>query len=229
MPMSVVGDTGGAEWSDEVEVLLAEWSEKSSCYRYLHNRCEKKYRMRYYCFSLPVIVLSTLSGAASVGLSTYVPEKHQQTGSAIVGCTNIFAGIISTLQQFFKFAEQNEAHRSAGISWSKLGRNICIELAIDPARRTNCHDFLSICRAEYDRLIEQSPLIGDDIIAQFNRKFKNYDADISRPSITNGLDRCVIYKRPGTDAEHELDLMRQESGENVEPEPEPEPESEVGP
>lgn len=212
MPQSVAGgDEGLCEWSPEVERLLAEWSEKASCYRWLHNRAEKKYRLRYYSFSLPVIVLSTLSGAASVGLSSYVPEKHQQTGSAIVGCVNIFAGIISTLQQFFKFAEQNEAHRSAGVAWSKLGRNISIELAIDPNRRTNCHDFLAIGRAEYDRLIEQSPLIGDDIIAQFKSKFKAYE--VSKPAITNGLDRCVIYVRPDDRSRRELDLMREESGE----------------
>lgn len=221
--MSVVSDVDSLEsWSPEVERLLAEWSEKASCYRWLHNRAEKKYRKRYYCFSIPVIILSTLTGAANVGLKSYVPEETQSTAQAIVGSINIFAGILGTLQNFLKVAEIMESHRAAGVSWSKLGRNICIELAIDPARRTNCHDFLAICRAEYDRLIEQSPMLTDDIIAQFKSKFKNYDADISRPSITNGLDKCIIYTRPG-DRRQELDMMRQESGE------EPEPESEVSP
>ena len=199
-------------WSPEVERLLAEWSEKASCYRWLHNRCEKKYRRRYFAFSIPVIVLSTLTGAANVGLSSYVPEEEQETAQAIVGGVNIFAGIISTLQNFFKFAEQNEAHRSAGVAWSKLGRNISIELAIDPHRRNNCHDFLAICRAEYDRLIEQSPLIGDDIIAQFKSKFKAYD--VSKPSITNGLDRCVIYMRPDVNRKDDLDKIREQSDED---------------
>ena len=27
-------------WTDECESLLAEWSEKASCYRWLHGRCE---------------------------------------------------------------------------------------------------------------------------------------------------------------------------------------------
>lgn len=214
-------------WTPEVEKLLAEWSEKSSCYRWLHNRCEKKYRRKYFAFSIPVIILSTLSGAASVGLSSYVPQDKQEMGQAIVGGVNIFAGIISTLQNFFKFAEQNEAHRSSGVAWSKLGRNISIELAIDPHRRSNCHDFLSICRAEYDRLIEQSPLIGDDIIAQFKSKFKAYD--ISKPSITNGLDKCDIYVRPHANRKADLDKMREESDEDFddagesEPQPEPQP------
>ena len=38
------------EWTDECEALLAEWSEKASCYRWLHGRSEKSYRTWYYCF-----------------------------------------------------------------------------------------------------------------------------------------------------------------------------------
>ena len=54
------------EWTTECEQLLAEWSEKASCFRWLHSRCEKKYRRRYYSFSIPVIILSTLTGAANI-------------------------------------------------------------------------------------------------------------------------------------------------------------------
>lgn len=196
-------------WSPEVERLLSEWSEKASCYRWLYNSSEKKYRTRYYCFSIPVIILSTLTGAANVGLSSYIPEPKQSTAQAIVGGINIFAGILGTLQNFLKVAEIMEGNRMAGVSWSKLGRNISIELAIDPARRTNCHDFLSICRAEYDRLIEQSPTIDDDIISTFKKRFKSYK--VSKPAITNGLDVCKIYKN-----EEELELIKQESGEELE-------------
>ena len=198
-----------AEWTEEVETLLSEWAEKSSCYRWLYNRGEKKYRLRYFLFSIPVIILSTLTGAANVGLSSYIPEKSQSTAQAVVGGVNIFAGILSTLQNFLSVAELMEGNRIAGVAWSKLGRNISIELAIDPDRRTNCADFLTICRAEYDRLIEQSPLITDDIIAEFKKKFKSYE--VAKPSITNGLDKCEIYKRKND--KDELKIIREESGE----------------
>jgi len=196
-------------WTNECELLLAEWSEKASCFRWLHNSCEKKYRLRYYMFSIPVIILSTLTGACNVGLSSYVPESKQSTAQAVVGGVNIFAGILSTLQNFLSVAELMESHRSAGVSWSKLGRNISIELAIDPDRRQNCSDFLAICRAEYDRLIEQSPLITDDVIITFKKRFKSYNC--SRPSITNGLDTCKIYKRPDVDSKEDLKKMKEES------------------
>ena len=180
-------------WSPEVENLLADWSEKASGYRWLHARAEKRYRRRYYSFSIPVIILSTLSGVASAGLNTYVPEDSLKTGQAIIGGVNIFAGILGTLQNFLRVAEQMEGHRSSSVSWSKLSRAISIELALDPKRRQVCHDFLKVTRAEYDRLIEQSPLVPDEIISNFKSKFKSYD--VSKPAIANGLDKCVIFDR----------------------------------
>ena len=179
-------------WTDECEALLAEWSEKASCYRWLHGRCEKSYRTWYYCFSIPVIILSTLTGAANVGMDSFVPSESKSMASAIVGGVNIFAGIISTLQNFLKVAELMEGHRIAGVSWGKLQRNIAIELALDPSRRVIQSDFLKMSRSEYDRLIEAGPIIDDKVIQQFNKKFKNYEVAI--PSICNGLDKCNIYK-----------------------------------
>jgi hypothetical protein len=191
-------------WTEECEDLLASWSERASCYRWLHHRSEKKYRNKYYSFSIPVIILSTLTGAANVGMDSFVPEESKSIASAIVGGVNIFAGILGTLQNFLKVAETMEAHRSCGVSWSKLGRNISIELSIDTKRRQSAHDFLKICRAEYDRLIEQSPMIDDDIINSFKYKFKNYQ--ISKPPICNGLDKCNVYRSPDCGDDYKIDL-----------------------
>lgn len=179
-------------WTDECETLLAEWSEKASCYRWLHGRSEKSYQKWYYSFSIPVIILSTLTGAANVGMDSFVSAENKSIASAIVGGVNILAGIVSTLQNFLKVAELMEGHRIAGVSWGKLQRNIAIELALDPKRRVLQTDFLKLSRAEYDRLIEAGPIVDDSIIAQFNKKFKNYE--VSKPSICNGLDKCNIYK-----------------------------------
>lgn len=191
-------------WNKECEELLAEWSEKASCYRWLHGRCEKNYRNWYYGFSIPVIILSTLTGAANVGMDSFVPAENKSMASAIVGGVNIFAGIISTLQNFLKVAELMEGHRLAGVSWGKLQRNIAIELALDPERRVIQSDFLKLSRAEYDRLIEAGPIIDDGVIKQFNSKFKNYQVSI--PSICNGLDRCKIFKVDESDKNIKDDL-----------------------
>jgi hypothetical protein len=179
-------------WTREVEALLAQWSEKASCWRWLYGRAEKKYRYKYYMFSIPVIILYTLTGTANFGMDSYVPENSKQFATAVVGGLNLFAGLLSTLQNFLKVAEGMESARNSCVSWGKLQRSIQIELSLDTKRRQNSHDFLKICRSEYDRLTEQSPIVDDDIIAEFKKKFKEYK--ISKPSICNGLDKCDIYR-----------------------------------
>lgn len=178
-------------WTREQEELLAEWSEKATCYRWLHNRSEKSYRHMNYLFTIPVIILSTLTGTANFAMDSFVPEEHKQIAMAAVGSVNIFAGILSTLQNFLRYAELMESHRLSEVQWSKFGRNIEVELALDPKRRKSAHDFMKLCRAEYDRLIEQSPPIDDKIIKQFKHNFK--DIKIKVPPMCNGLDPCKIY------------------------------------
>ena len=181
-----------AKWTLEQEELLAEWAEKASCYRWLHNKSEKQYRCRNYSFTIPVIILSTLTGTANFAMDSFVPNEQKKMAMGIVGGVNIFAGILSTLQNFLRYAELMEGHRSSGVSWSKFGRNITVELALDEKRRKPATDFLKICRAEFDRLIEQSPSIDDKIINRFEHIFK--DNDIIRPEVCNGIKKCKIYK-----------------------------------
>ena len=179
-------------WTKEQENLLAEWSEKASAYRWLHSRSEKRYRCRNYTFTIPVIILSTLTGTANFAMDSFVPEEQKQIAMAGVGSVNIFAGILSTLQNFLRYSELMEGHRIALVAWSKFGRDIAVELALDPKMRRPAFDFLTVCRAEFDRLIEQSPSIDDPIIYEFQTKFK--DTKIRKPEICNGLHPCNIFK-----------------------------------
>ncbi len=180
------------KWTPEQEELLAEWAEKASGYRWLHSRSEKLYRKRNYIFTIPVIILSTLTGTANFAMDSFVPEEHKQTAMACVGGVNIFAGILSTLQNFLRYAELMEGHRVSEVSWSKFNREISVELALNPKMRKPAVDFLNVCRAEYDRLIEQSPTIDDSIIIQYKKSFK--DTDINHPHVCNGLHKCKVYE-----------------------------------
>jgi len=103
---------------------------------------------------------------------------------------------------FLKYAEVYEAHRIAAVAWSSLGRNIEIELALKEERRKNCRDFLKVSRAEYDRLLESSPTVDQDIIAMFNKRFNKDYPHVSKPIVCNGLREVRVYKEPthGNDA-----------------------------
>jgi len=171
--------TKPVEWSPENEVIMVEWCDVAQCYKWLNARSHEKYSNLNAWFTIPAIVLSTISGTASFA-QTSLPDAYQVYSPMAIGAINIFIGILTTVQQYLKIAELNEAHRVSSISWDKFSRNIRIELAKKPEERMDAGHFLKLCRQEFDRLMETSPIIHDDIIREFKRKFEGRPGTVER-------------------------------------------------
>ena len=176
------------EWTQEHEKILIEWADKAMCYRWLHSRSNALYSKWNAWYTIPVIVISTLTGTANFA-QTRVPIDYQNYFAMGVGAFNILGGIITTIQQFLKITQLNESHRVSSIAWDKFYRNIKIELAKHPQERMHVGQLLKICKEEFDRLMETSPVIPDKIISAFKSSFKNSDAfeKIIKPEICDVL------------------------------------------
>jgi hypothetical protein len=181
-------------WMKEQEVLLAKWSDYASCYRWLHDRTEKKLSAYNNAITIPVIILSTVTGTASVGLTGLVGDvpNGEKYGQITIGMVSLFTAILTTLGNFFRYAQNSEAHRVSAVSWGKFNRLIAVELAQKPDDRMDSLDFISLCRQDLDRLIEQSPQIPDDVIERFEVEFKD-EQDLERPDICNNLEHTTVY------------------------------------
>ena len=208
------------KWSTEIESLLSEFGEVALCYSWLHSYSTRKYKAKYHRMSIPIIVLSTLTGTANFA-DSYVPVGFKQGFSACVGGLNIFCGILGTLMSFLKYAEIYEAHRIAALAWSSLGRSIQIELALKDERRKNCRDFLKVSRATYDSLLESSPTLDQDVIQTFNKRFNKEYPNVSKPIVCNGLREIKVY-----DPSEHVDCDAT-SGAQEKSEPEPEPDTAI--
>lgn len=202
-----------AHWTPEHEKILIEWSDKAMCYRWLHSRSNTLYSKLNAWYTIPVIVISTLSGTANFAQNR-VPIEYQNYFAMGVGAFNILAGIITTVQQFLKITQLNESHRVSGIAWDKFYRNIKIELAKHPTERLNVSQMLKVCKEEFDRLMETSPIIPDNIIGEFKKSFKNSDAfeKIIKPEICDVLISSEFSRNQWFNQENrdnrEIELVR---------------------
>jgi hypothetical protein len=160
------------KWTIDHEKIFIEWADKAMCYRWLHSRAHEWFSFMNGLYTIPVIVLSTLTGTANFA-QTRVPIDYQNYYAMAVGGLNIIAGIISTVQQFLKITQLNEAHRVSSISWDKFYRNIKIELAKHPDERTHVIQMIKMSKEEFDRLMETSPSIPDYIVVEFKKTFKD--------------------------------------------------------
>lgn len=182
-------------WSKQQEQLMAKWADVATCYRWLHDRAEKKYSRLSMCINIPVIILSTLTGAANFAVGSFIPPEDitmKNYVSAGLGGLSIVAGIVTTLGNFFQYAQKSEANRVAGIAWGKFQRLVSVELAISPDDRLDAMDFLKICRQDLDRLIEQSPPISEDIIRMFEKEFHSVP-NLKVPDICHGIEHTHVY------------------------------------
>ena len=184
-------------WGPEHERVLAEWADKANCYNWLHTKCHEKFHELHIWYTVPVIVMSTLTGTANFAQSK-IPESFQGYATMIIGAVNITAGIITTVQQFLKINELNEGHRVASIAWDKFYRRIKVELSKKPVERPKVVDFFKSASDEYDRLMETSPSIEPDILKRFEKTFARVFKDgFEKPEICNSLIsvKSIIYKK----------------------------------
>jgi hypothetical protein len=181
-------------WTFQQEELMAGWADGASCYRWMHDKCEKIMAKNNMWITVPVIILSTLTGSANFIMSSIVGDDKQLSTYAQIGIggVSIFTGILTTLGNFFRYAQGSEAHRVAGIAWGKFQRQLDLQLKLHPNDRIDCMDFLKINSAEFDRLIEQSPPIPDLVIKQFEAEFRE-NKELKKPDIAHGMEHTKIF------------------------------------
>ena len=196
-------------WKAEEEELLKQWGDKAQCYQWMHTRSRKIFQRKNAYFTIPVIIISTITGTANFAQDRF-SEKYREYVVMGIGTMSIIAGIITTIQQFLKISEINEGHRVSALSWGKFHRSIESELRRHPLDRIPATELIKISKDEYNRLVEISPNIPDNVIKEFNKKFKK-KTDLTKPEITNIINKTDVFDISDTDRK----LMVDELNNNV--------------
>ena len=204
------------DWTPQHEKILIDWADKAACYKWLHEKTMREFAKKNRWFTIPVIIMSTITGTANFAQDK-IPTEYLSVATMAIGSVNLFAGILTTIQQFLKISELNESHRVSSISWGKFYRNVKIELAKSPPERTPVSQLIKSSKEEFDRLIETSQSIPNHIITLFKTTFSGgeikYDlqgnkmpmtdkqllfTELTKPEICDSLESVAkfVYKEP---------------------------------
>ncbi len=192
-------------WKVEEENIIKEWCDKSMCYQWLHSKCREIYQVKNAWYTIPVIIISTVTGTANFAQERFSDDAKPYVAMAI-GSLSIIAGIITTIYQFLQISELNEGHRAASISWNKLHNNLKTLLTRHPLDRIEPTQALKIYKDEYDHLCEISPPILKKVIKQFNKIFKKNN-DLTKPEICSKLEPTSIYNMSDIERENMKDRI----------------------
>ena len=173
-------------YTDEFENLLKAESEKSEAMSILHSMSSQKYNTLSIFINIPVIIVSSLIGFLS-------PITLFENQAIFLGALSIVVAILKTIDNYFDWTKKGEAHRITGLNYAKISKFIQIQLSLEKECRIIPNDILTVITSDLQNLKDSEPVICQDIIKQFNEKYK--DENTAKPAITNGLTKVIINKK----------------------------------
>ena len=201
-----------SRWTDADEDLLKEWADHAMCFHWLHEQAYIKFNNIYTYINIPIIIISTITGTANFAQSKISDNFLRDIMAMVIGIFSISAGILATSLSFFKIGERKESHNNCAKLWDKLHRNIQMELTKPVKERMNKKTMLELTKKEYDRLIDDSPLIPAEIVVNFNTKFKNNPTvnTINKPNVLDVFHTIRVnhYDEPDEKPESDHETYR---------------------
>lgn len=179
-------------YNDQLETILQAEGERCLCWKWLHDKSQDLFNRANDVIALPVIILSTLAGAGSIGMESLFSDRH--IASITIGSVSLLVGMLQTISNYYGFAKKAESHKVSAILYDRLSRQIQIELSLPRNERCPAETLLKTVREQCERLSETSPPIPSRVIQAFKKEFGHNTPEISKPAITNGLDPITVYR-----------------------------------
>ena len=174
-------------WNYSTETLMKSWGEKAGGLRWLHSKASARWKVFSDKLSLPVILLSTITGVANFGATN---AKNPEIWMYVLGSLNILTAFFASLKQFYNPEAKSQLHRDVGKQFGSFYRQMCLELGVARAERRPCPEILAWARMEFDRLQLDAPTISGDVISQFNKSFSTIP---NKPDVVSDNFDVEIY------------------------------------
>ena len=180
------------QYDTNLETLLKEQAEICESMSILHRESHNKFNKYTNAINIPVIVLSSV-----VGFATGIDINYSNI-NIILGIFSVGIACIKSLDSYFQLGRRSETHRIVSLQYSQINKKIAIELALNRKDRMDPKDVLNFVRTDIKNLEEIAPLIPDDIIEDYKKKYTYTEIEVKRPNITNGLSPVVVNNNKDT-------------------------------
>ena len=166
-------------WNLEYISLLASISEKTQCYRYLHELSGSYFNKLSLRFTYMSMLLSFI--LSSFTLISYELDLNSTYISLISGIGHLLIGSLTGIKAKMNLPEKSESHRKTCKEFDTLCREIeyQLQLPIDDRKSVPKYIFTTIDR--YETIITSSPKIPSSIIKTF-RYWASHKLVIDQPT-----------------------------------------------
>jgi len=168
--------------------LLAINADECQIQALAHAACYLYYKRWNVRLQVPIIALSTVSGAGNFISSTF--SAYKDFIIYIIGAISLFVAFLSSVQKFMEFDRLVEGHRIAALSWDKYYDTIRGHLMIDVKNRGNEIAFFEDIKSRLIKLKERSPFVPP----RFFNVYKKESLNVKPYYVDRNIIHVQIYK-----------------------------------
>ena len=183
-------------YSVEIEDVLKSYALEAEMLYVVHNKSYLHFQRHGYYYTVPVIIMSTISGVLSFNQSI----QSTEAGQYAIGGVNILCGIITTIYKFLNYANYENQHKLLAIEYLHLYEDIRSVLSKHTSLRPDAVIYLEKVESKRQELFENFSIIQDKIRREFKNKHKNLDL----PLKLNHISSISIYGREDVQALQEV-------------------------
>lgn len=187
-------------WDESVEILLQKYCDEAQTRESLHRKSYYAFKRSGAWFSLPIIVLSALSGSFQF-LSKGYPaiEQYIVTGTASL---SILTSILAAVASYLKLGEGQSKHEQSANAWLLFHNEVKHQLGLRRDLRQEPAEFLQNCKTSYDRLFELSPICSSYMIGSVKKEIEKHATEqFVVPTYLNGWRHSTVYRVADDDFE----------------------------
>jgi hypothetical protein len=178
------------DYTKEIEDVLKYYAEEAEIMYMVHNRNFLYYQKQGHYYTIPVIIMSTVSGV----LSFNGDIQGSSIGQYTIGAINIVCGIITTIYKFLSYSNYENQHRLLAIEYLHLYEDIRSVLSKAPEQRVNAIEYVERVEAKRQELYDNFSTIQNRVRIEFKHRFRNMGVE-KLPVKLEAFSTVDIYGR----------------------------------
>ncbi len=160
-------------WSDNMEILMKQWGEKSAGLRFMHSHAGSKWKAFSNRLAISGIVVTGMASTLSL-VATSIDNQEIKNGLLFsVGGIGLVSTLIQSFKKFYNAEEKAADHGSVSKQFGSFYRYMTLQLGMSREDRDPADVLSTWALKEYERLQQESPNLGGDSIQLFKKTFKN--------------------------------------------------------
>ena len=120
--------------------------------------------------SIVSILITTLSSSLSLSSTS---SSYYESIMYLVGFLGLVSSLLQSLKQFYNADDKASEHKLASRLYGNFYRSIKLQLALKQDDRIVVSEFVNTSFKEYEKLLQDAPVINSTTVENFKEQFKN--------------------------------------------------------